>query len=130
MRYGRILPAFMIMAMLAFAGATQAEAQQPEMPPQEQVEVTDELLERFVDVYPDMFEINQAAEQELATAESPEEAQAIQARAQDEMIATLEDGDITVPEYEAVVQALNTDEELRAKFEEMMEEEDPGEALH
>lgn len=124
MRYGRILPAMMMAAALLLAGAAQMEAQQPPAPQeQEQVEVTDELLERFVEVYPDMYEINQAAEQELANVTDPAEAQAVQARAQSQMIETLEEGEITVPEYEAVVQALNTDEELRAQFEEMMEED-------
>jgi hypothetical protein len=126
MRYGRFLPAMMMAAALLLAGAGQMDAQQPPTPQQQQqVEVTDELLERFVDVYPDMYNINQAAEQELANVTDPAEAQAIQARAQSQMIATLEEGEISVPEYEAVVQALNTDEELRAKFEEMMEEDPP-----
>lgn len=122
MRYVRIIPAFLVAMALVLAGAGHAEAQQPQMPQQQEIEVTDELLERFVGVYPDMYEINQSVEQELATVSDPAEAQAVQARAQARMIETLEEGEISVPEYEAVVQALNTDEELRAQFEEMIDD--------
>jgi hypothetical protein len=121
MRYGRVLTAFMMVAALGFAAAGQVEAQEVHPEAHQQVEVTTEVLERFVEVYPEVMGIAQAAQVELATAESPEAAQRIQAQAQQEIAATLEAAEFSVAEYEAVVAVLNEDEELRAEFEAMLE---------
>lgn len=122
MRYGRTLAAITLVAGLGFAATPAVHAQ--EVPPAEQatVEVTPELLDRFVEVYPDVMAIAQTAQVELSTAETAEDAQAIQLEAQQEIAATLEEADFTVEEYEAIVAALNEDEELRADFERRLEE--------
>ncbi len=143
MRYGRLTGALMLVAGLGFVSAADVAAQEPvpqepvpqEVPQEptvhehEQIEVNSELLERFVEVYPAVMEIAQAAQVEMTTVETPEEAQAIQASAQERIAALLTEAEVTVEEYEAVVTRLNEDEELRLEFEQMLEEhqaEQPG----
>lgn len=124
MRFGRMMAAFTMVAALGFGATAEAQAQEPQVPQvpqQEEIEVTTELLERFVTVYPAVMEIAQAAQTQLATAESPEDAQAIQAQAQEQIATTLDEADFTVAEYEAVVAVLNEDEELRNEFQSLLE---------
>lgn len=112
--------------ILAAPGAVDAQDPVPQDPipqPQATVEVTEELLERFVAVYPAVVEVAQTAQAELATVQNAEEAQAIQAEAQRSITAVLDDGDVSVSEYEAVVMRLNEDEEMRAEVEEMLLEQ-------
>jgi len=125
MRWGRLLTALMAAGGLFFAAPDGAMAQEQAVPqPQQAVEVTDELVDRFVAVYPAVVEVAQVAQSELATAETPEEAQAIQAEAQTRIIAVLEEGGVTVAEYEAVVMRLNADPELLAEVQERLAPED------
>lgn len=99
------------------AAQEQVPAQQPA------VEVTDELLERFVAVYPEVVNVAQVAQTQLAAVETPEEAQEIQAEAQAQITAVIQEGDLSPEEYEAVVMELNNDPERRAQFEAMLAEE-------
>lgn len=127
MRNVRFLTALAVAGGLFFAAPDAGVAQDPAVPEQQEaVEVTDELVDRFVAVYPAVVEVAQVAQNELATAETPEEAQAIQAEAQTRITAVLEEGDLTVMEYEAVVTRLNEDPELLAEVQERLEPEDDG----
>lgn len=99
-------------------------AAQEQMPPQQPaVEVTDELMERFVAVYPEVVNVAEAAQTQLAAVETPEQAQEIQADAQAQITTVLEDGGVSTEEYEAVVMELNNDPELREDFEARLAEE-------
>lgn len=126
MKLTRVLTVIAAAGMLAFAAPMDAAAQQPVPQEQEAIEITDELLDRFVAVYPAVVEVAQAAQVELASAETAEEAQAIQADAQTRVTGVLEDGDMTVAEYEAVVTRLNDDPELMAEIQQRLEEEQQG----
>lgn len=126
MKWMRGMTALAAAGMLALAVPTDATAQQPVPQGQEAIEVTDDLLDRFVAVYPAVVEVAQAAQVELASAETAEEAQAIQADAQTRVTGVLEEGDMTVEEYEAVVTRLNDDPELMAEIQERLEEEHQG----
>lgn len=117
MKAAGILTAMLAMGGLALATPDAAMAQQPVPEQQEPVEVTEDLLDRFVAVYPSVVEVAQTVQTELATAETAEEAQAIQADAQASITTILEDGEMTVREYEAVVMRLNDDPELMAEVE-------------
>lgn len=125
MKFARVLTAIAAAGMLAVAMPTDSAAQEPVPQEQEVIEVTDELLDRFVAVYPAVVEVAQAAQVELATAETAEEAQAIQADAQTRVTTVLEEGEMSVLEYEAVVTRLNEDPELMAEIQERLEEEQP-----
>lgn len=117
MKAAGILTTIVAMGGLALATPDAAVAQEAVPQQQETVEVTEDLLDRFVAVYPSVVQVAQAVQGELANAETAEEAQAIQADAQAQITTILDDGDLTVAEYEAVVMRLNDDPELMAEVE-------------
>lgn len=117
MKAAGILTTMVAMGGLALATPDAAVAQEAVPQQQETVEVTEDLLDRFVAVYPSVVQVAQAVQGELANAETAEEAQAIQADAQAQITTILDDGDLTVAEYEAVVMRLNDDPELMAEVE-------------
>jgi len=126
MKVSRLFAGLVAVAGLAVSGSA-ASAQEQVMPPeQEVIEVTDELLERFVAVYPSVVQVATSAQEQLATVENADEAQAIQANAQEQVAVLLEEGELTPAEYEAVVARLNDDPELMAEFEAMLEEQEGG----
>jgi uncharacterized protein YggE len=122
MRNGRTAAAFAMAAIMGLGLATSAAAQESALPAQEPIEVTAELLERFVAVYPAVLEIATSAQAELQAAETAERAQEIEAAAQQRIVQALTEAEVTVREYEAVVTRLNEDEDLRAEFERLLEE--------
>jgi uncharacterized protein YggE len=122
MRNGRTAAAFAMAAIMGLGLATSAAAQESALPAQEPIEVTAELLERFVAVYPAVLEIATSAQAELQAAETAERAQEIEAAAQQRIVQALTEAEVTLREYEAVVTRLNEDEELRAEFERLLEE--------
>ena len=91
-------------------------------PPQEPVEVTDELMERFVTIYPTVVEISREAQAELSETEDQSEARQIQAEANERIMGTLEEADLTSGQYQAVIQAVNEDPERMAQFRTLMQE--------
>lgn len=120
----------MIATMVVALGAGlmmpgESAAQDPGVPaPEQSIEVTEELLERFVAVYPSVLQVAQDAQTRMATAETPEQAQTIQAEAQAAVAELLEEGELAPVEYEAVVRELNEDPELMMEFERMLEEQE------
>lgn len=121
MRQIRNVAMFLLAAGVGLASATAVSAQEPVVPDAEPIEVTPELLERFVEVYPAVMGAAQSAQAAMATVETPEEAQRIQSQAQQQITELLTEADLSVQEYEAVVARLNQDEELRAEFEQLLE---------
>lgn len=125
MSYTRFLTAVAVAGGLMFAIPAQGTAQEVPVP-QEQVEVTDELVDRFVAVYPAVVEVAQTAQAELSTADTPEQAHAIQVEAQEQMTVILDEGDLTAEQYEAVVTRLNDDPALLAEVQERLQAESEG----
>jgi hypothetical protein len=121
MRITRTLTATTMALVLKLGLATVATAQEASAPEMTSVEITAELLERFVAVYPTVMEIAQAAQAEMRATESADAARSIQDGAQRRILAVLQEGDLTAMEYDAVVQRLNEDEELRAEFQQLLE---------
>lgn len=136
MTFLRFIPTVLILAMALTVSAKDVRGQDPQAPAPppavqeqvQQVEVTEELLERFVDVYPHVLEASQQAQAELAATTDSEQAQAIQARAEETIMAVLDEEEMSPVEYRAVLMALRDDEELRESFTRMLEEAqvDPG----
>jgi hypothetical protein len=121
MRNGRTIATLAMAAALGFGLTTNLSAQEVQVPEQEPIEVTTELLERFVAVYPEVMVIAEATQAEMIAAETPDQAEAIQSAAQERILAALAEGEVSPQEYEAVVARLNEDEELRAEFQRMLE---------
>ena len=127
MKLTRSVFAAALLAACALSAPAVVEAQQS-APPTEQdpVDVTGELLERFVGVYPAVVNVARATQNQMSAAETAEEAQAIQADAQTRIAEILEQGEVTPREYEAVVSRLNDDPAMMARFEEMLAADQGG----
>lgn len=125
MSYTRFLTVLAVAGGVVLGAPTNGTAQEVPVP-EEQVEVTDELVERFVAVYPAVVEVAQTAQAELSTAETPEQAHAIQLQAQEQMTVILDEGDLTAEQYEAVVTRLNDDPALLAEVQERLQAEQEG----
>ncbi|WP_404409396.1 DUF4168 domain-containing protein [Pseudidiomarina marina] len=100
----------------------QAQAQQEQMMQQQQdIELTDGMLESFVVAMNNVQEISNKYSERFQSAEDAEEAQEIQRKAQEEMVAAVNDSGLSPQEYNAIVQRVQQDEELRARLQEMTE---------
>ena len=104
-------------------------AQEPAPPPAqpapglgEPIEVSDEDLETFADIYVALEKTLSAYEQELAAAETQEDAQKAQAKLQEDAFARIAEHGWTPDQYNRVVQAVNADAALREKAIALIEE--------
>jgi len=79
-------------------------------------------LETFTEAYHEISQVRDEMSPALTTAETAEEANALQQQANDQMMDILEEHGLTVERYSAITQILNQDEELRAEFEAMYAE--------
>lgn len=104
------------------AAPQQAQAEQEQMMQQQQsVELTDAMLEKFVAAMSSVQEISSKYSEQFQSAEDAEQAQEIQRKAQEEMVAAVNDSGLSPQEYNAIVQRVQQDEELRARLQEMTE---------
>lgn len=87
---------------------------------QQSVEFTDEKIEAFVEAREQVVEISKKWEDRLSNAESQEELRSLQQESQEEMVDAVRDEGISVNEYNLIVDATQTDEELRKRVNEMM----------
>lgn len=100
--------------------AQQGQAMQQQQAPQ--VEITDELLQNFLVAMSGVQEVSQKYSEQFQNAENSEEAQAIQQKAQEEMIAEVQDAGLSTDEYNAVIQRVQQDPELQARLQSMTDD--------
>jgi hypothetical protein len=81
-----------------------------------------EELTEFVKAMIDVNEIQEEMEQALAGVDNPEQANQIQQQANAEMVAVLEEHDMTPERYSEIAMLLNVDPELNEQFQEIHEE--------
>lgn len=106
----------------AMAAPQQAGAEQQQMAQQQQaIELTDGMLENFVVAMGSVQEISAKYSEQFQNAEDAEQAQEIQRKAQEEMVAAVNDSGLSPEEYNAIVQRVQQDEELRTRLQEMTE---------
>lgn len=87
---------------------------------QQNVEFGDEKIAAFVDARESVVEISQQWEERLNNAESQEKLNSLQQEAQQEMVEAVREEGLTVNEYNMIVDATQTDPELRERVNEMM----------
>ena len=105
------------------AAAAPAEPVPPEpQAPLEPEEVTDEDMETFATIYVELQITAEKYEQEIAAVGSEEEAQAVQARLQQESIGALQRHGWTPDKFNRVAAALNRDPEKVQKTLRLIEE--------
>lgn len=106
-------------AFVLLAAVGHAEAQVPQ-PQEELPDPPDrEELVTFTEAYVDVEEVQLELSEEVAQAETPEEANALQEEANEEILGILEEKELEVERYREITMVLNADEELRAEFQEI-----------
>ncbi|WP_339880183.1 DUF4168 domain-containing protein [Pseudidiomarina gelatinasegens] len=106
----------------AMAAPQEGQSQQQQMMQQQQsIELTDTMLEQFVTAMSNVQEISNKYSEQFQSAEDAEQAQEIQRKAQEEMVAAVNDSGLSPQEYNTIVQRIQQDEELRARLQEMTE---------
>jgi len=106
------------------ASGALAQTEDPTLPPEAMEEaatdVTDEELQKFAEIYVEVETTRNELAEEMTTAESNEEAQEVQSRFEEELIATIEEHGWSVDEYNRVATAISNDPEKRQKAVELI----------
>jgi len=100
---------------LVMAAPAGVEAQMADTPDQEE-------LVQFTEAFLEVTDIRQDMEAQVAQVQSPEEANALQQQANDQMVAVLDEHGLTTERYSEIVNLINQDEEVRNEFEELLVE--------
>lgn len=99
-----------------FAGSSLLVAQEqvPQSPPAvQQSEVGEPEVRKFAEIYVEIEKARSELSEEMANAESEEDAKALEAQMQDEIVAKIEDSGWSLAEYNQVAHAINNDPALR-----------------
>lgn len=111
-----------LFALLMAAGASQVSAQQATQAPAPQqapamqaADISDKKLEKFADSLGEIMEIRQDFTAKLEKTGDPAEAQQLQQEANEKMMNTVQDNDLSIEEYNAINQAVQNDPQLRDK---------------
>lgn len=126
MTHGKLTGLIPILTALAVVftytpGASAQEAPVEEVAPAPAVELTDEALETFAHAYVEVQAIGEEYQSSAPAAPTPEEAQALAERTDEQVTAVIEAHGLTVEEYTGTVQALNADPELQERFGRILE---------
>lgn len=115
-------------ALLMAAGASQVSAQQANQAPATQAapamqasEISDKKLEKFADSLGEIMEIRQDFSAKLEKTGDPSEAQQLQQQANEKMMNTVVENDLSIEEYNAINQAVQNDPKLRDKVVAMVQ---------
>jgi CBS-domain-containing membrane protein len=105
-------------------GAPQLSAQpsgsQP-APTQQTQSFSDKKIERFAKSFGEIMEIRKQFTAELQQTNDAEQARKLQKEVSDQMMSVIDRNDITVGEYNAIAQAMQTDDELRSRIVALLE---------
>lgn len=109
---------------MAAAPALADDYDTPPPPPQEQqaAPLTEEKLDQFVEALSEVHEIRNEAAQELEATTDPEDAQAVQQKAQQQMIEAVEEAGLTIEEYNQIATMMGSDPELQERISARLEE--------
>lgn len=107
-------------AVVMAAGASQVSAQQANQAPATQpapamqaADISDKKLEKFADSLGEIMEIREDFTAKLEKTGDPAEAQQLQQQANEKMMNTVEDNELSIEEYNAINQAVQNDPQLR-----------------
>lgn len=117
-----------LLALFMAAGASQVSAQQATPAPATQPapamqasDISDKQLESFADSLGEIMEIRQDFTAKLEKTGDPAEAQQLQQEANEKMMNTVQDNDLSIEEYNAINQAVQNDPKLRDKVISMIQ---------
>lgn len=119
------LPA--LFALIFAAGVAHAQPPAPAAPdadvPQSAADINADMKEKFVGAYGDIMSIQMRYAEQLQAVTDEQEANALQQQAQVEMQEAVTANDISIQEYNQIIQLASTDEALMAELEAAIEEE-------
>jgi len=117
-----------LLSLFMAAGVSQVSAQQASQPQPQQAapvmqasEISDKKLEKFADSLGEIMEIRQDFTAKLEEVGDPAEAQQLQQQANQKMMKTVEDNDLSIEEYNAINQAVQNNPQLRDKVISMIQ---------
>lgn len=122
-----------LFALFMAAGASQVSAQQATQPQTTQPqatqaapamqasEISDKKLEKFADSLGEIMEIREDFTAKLEQTGDPAEAQQLQQQANQKMMETVENNDLSIEEYNAINQAVQNNPQLRDKVISMIQ---------
>lgn len=124
LNFKRTLILAMGAAGIAGAGMLSAQTQpqsppppQPERPqPQQAVDVSDQEVSQFADVYTESRSVRQEYSEKFQNAENQEEAQAIQQEMNAEMMDIIEASPLSPERYQEIASATARNDELRQRI--------------
>lgn len=103
-----------------------AAQEQPQQPAPQQQELPDapdsEELVQFTEAMLDIGGVEQDMQQALAAVDDPEQANQIQQQANAQMESVLDEHDLSAERYSEIAMVLETDPEMNAQFQEVLEE--------
>ena len=118
------LPA--LFALIFAASVAHAQQAAPAAPdadvPQSAADIDNEMKENFVEAYGDIMSIQMRYAEQLQSVTDENEANALQQQAQVEMQEAVTSNDITIQEYNQIIQLASADEELMSELEAAIEE--------
>ncbi|MCQ4289221.1 DUF4168 domain-containing protein [Pseudomonas stutzeri] len=105
-------------ALFMVAGASQVSAQQATQATQpapaiQASDISDQKLEKFADSLAEIMEIREDFTAKLEKTGDPAEAQQLQQEANEKMMSSVEDNNLSIEEYNAINQAVQSDPQLR-----------------
>lgn len=99
----------------------QKAAQGAAMQQQQQIEMTDELLQKFLVAMNGVQQVSQKYGQQFQNTEDQQKKREIQQKAQEEMLTAVNDAGLSPDQYNAVIQQVQQDPELQKRLQEMTE---------
>lgn len=108
-------------ALLASLTLVAAAAFTPAMAEDGSATVDDAQLEQFAAALTDVRDLGNEYSEQIASAESQQDAQALQQEAQVEMVAAVEETGMTVEEYNQIAQQMSQNPELMERVQAMLQ---------
>jgi len=110
------------LALMPLAATAQEQAE-PALAPEE---ITDQQLESFAAAALAVNEVGREWARRIQATEDESEVEQMQVQAQEEMAAAVEEEGLTVEEYNAIYAAAESDEEINAEIQSLLQEQQSG----
>ncbi|WP_028320857.1 DUF4168 domain-containing protein [Desulfatiglans anilini] len=122
-KFGFVILAVIVCALLwAVPAPSQQHQQGKEGATQPQIEVKDADMDKAAAAYVEVAQIQRELQESLQTAPDLDQRQALQENANQKMIQAVEGEGIDVEKYRQIMAAVSSDEDMRQKFMEKIQE--------
>ncbi|GGG50145.1 hypothetical protein GCM10011403_04060 [Pseudohongiella nitratireducens] len=116
------LSAVVTAALLAGPVSAQQQPAAPAPAQAPQMEITPEIKDKFIDAYVDIMEIQMDYSEQLESVSDQAVANSMQQEAQTEMQEAVVDNELTIQQYNQIIQMASTDQELQQELQAAIEE--------